>query len=64
MPLSKQRIAGLKVRKHNGRWAAGWWDERFSPSIANGDLGFYGETPEDAVKKLLEYVSEIGKERP
>ena len=58
MQLPVARINTLKVRKHHGQWLAGWWDERFSPSAASGDLGFYGDTPEDAVKSLLNYVSE------
>ena len=54
--ITELRIAELKVRERNGKWAAGWWDERFSPSSASGDLGFYGDAPEDAVKALLHYV--------
>ncbi len=51
-----EKIASLKVREINDRWIAGWWDDRFSPSCASGDIGFYGDTPEDAVKAFLNYV--------
>lgn len=54
--LTKEQIAELKVRRVNGRWLAGWYDERFSLSAASGDLGFYGDTPEEAVKALMDYV--------
>ena len=47
---------GLMVRERKDMWTAGWWDERFSPSCASGDLGFTADTPEGAVRKLLRYV--------
>lgn len=56
-----KHVAELKVRERKGRWVAGWYDDRFSPSSASGDVGFFGDTPEEAVKKLLGYVLEIVK---
>ena len=53
----RERIDGVMVRERkDNMWTAGWWDERFSPSCASGDLGFTAETPEDAVRELLRYV--------
>jgi hypothetical protein len=52
----RARAATVKVRERNGRWVAGWYDDRFSPSAASGDLGFYADTPEEAVRFLLGYV--------
>jgi hypothetical protein len=54
--LNKQQISELKIRNLGGQWVAGWYDDRFSPSSASGDMGFYSDTPEDAVKALLNYV--------
>lgn len=52
----RTRASTVKVRERNGRWVAGWYDDRFSPSAASGDLGFYAGTPEEAVRLLLGYV--------
>lgn len=48
----------LKVRKlgHDNQWCAGFWEEGSSPSCASGDVGFYGSTPEEAVKNLLTWL--------
>ena len=51
-----KRIETLRVCRRNGQWTAGWWADWNTPSIAHGDLGFTGETPEDAVKDLLRHV--------